>query len=89
MAKKLINPLLFSEHFNTSLLALNYCIARTNCSRCPMLMRKLSGDLKCCLPSYLDSGSDSKTALNMLSADFDKRMNEARIRQRVLFDETK
>lgn len=54
-----------------------------------MLMRKLSGKLKCCLPSYLDTGSDSKTALNMLSADFDKRMYEARIRQRVLFDETK
>lgn len=91
MAKKLINPTSFVDHFANANIALAYCIDRVNCIDCPMFLKGVGKRTHntCVLPSYLETGSDAGTAVNIMRADACRNELKARYRQRILFDETK
>ena len=87
--KKLINTLSFIEHLGNARAALTYCYERKSCIGCPMFMKRSGMRSICCLPSYLDTGSDAATASRIMLEDSKREFYKAQHRQCLLFDETK
>lgn len=85
--KKLIRFEVWKEYVIDLSTVLNLCHDRPNCIECPLKISRPHGSF-CLIPAYSD-GDNIKSALNVMNADALKRKERARIRQRVLFDETK
>ena len=86
--KKLLNLEEWKAWSNTLNAVISLCEDRPNCINCPLSLRS-KDKYYCLVPVYYENGSSINTAHSMMYADHLKRKEHARIRQRVLFDETK
>lgn len=86
--RKLLNLEQWKSWSNTLNAVIALCEDRPNCVDCPLNL-KSKDKYHCLVPVYYENGSTISTAHSMMYADHLKRKEHARIRQRVLFDETK
>lgn len=88
MAKKLLDIPKWKAWSKTLDAVISLCEDRPNCIDCPLNIVS-KNKYHCLIPVYYENGSSINTAHSMMYADHLKRKEHARIRQRVLFDETK
>ena len=88
LMKKLLDLSQWKAWHNTLNAVIALCVDRPNCIGCPLNL-KSKDKYHCLIPVYYENGSSINTAYSMMYADHLKLKEHSRIRQRVLFDETK